>query len=201
MKKSFNNVWEDIHKNQEWGKYPPEHIVRFIARNYYNSKREDIKILDFGCGAGANTWFLAREGFDVYAFDGSASAVEKTREYLNKNGVTANLEVKDALQLSYNNDFFDCVIDSACICCNELSDKKIMYKEVYDILKCGGKLISTCFTSNTTRELPLGTTFFDNKDEVTKILSEIGFKNIIIDVDTCTDNGCIVEWFIIKCEK
>ena len=84
--KSFSKEWEEIHRNQEWGKYPSEQLVRFIARNFYNKDRKNIKILDFGCGAGANTWFLAREGFDVYAFDGSESAVNRAKEYLNKDG-------------------------------------------------------------------------------------------------------------------
>lgn len=69
--KSFSEEWEKIHSTQEWGRYPSETVIRFIARNYYKTEREKIKILDFGCGAGAHTWYLAREGFDVYAFDGS----------------------------------------------------------------------------------------------------------------------------------
>lgn len=66
--KSFSEEWEKIHSTQEWGRYPSETVIRFIARNYYKTEREKIKILDFGCGAGAHTWYLAREGFDVYAF-------------------------------------------------------------------------------------------------------------------------------------
>lgn len=49
-KQSFDQTWEEIHKNQSWGKYPTEHVIRFIARNYYSQERSKIKILDFGCG-------------------------------------------------------------------------------------------------------------------------------------------------------
>ena len=80
--KSFDNEWEKIHASQEWGKYPSENVIRFIARNYYSKDRLKTRILDFGCGAGSNTWYLAKEGFDVYAFDGSVSAVEKTKKRL-----------------------------------------------------------------------------------------------------------------------
>ena len=79
--RSFCEIWEEIHTKQEWGKYPPENLIRFIARNYYKMKRESVKILDFGCGGGACTWFLAREGFDVFAFDGSPTAVKKALYY------------------------------------------------------------------------------------------------------------------------
>ena len=80
--KSFDTTWETIHATQEWGKYPAEPVIRFVARNYYNKVRITIKILDFCCGAGSNTWYLAREGFDVYAFDGSVSAVNKVEKLL-----------------------------------------------------------------------------------------------------------------------
>lgn len=50
--KSFDETWEEIHKTQEWGKYPTEHVIRFIARNYYKKERSKIRILDFGCGGG-----------------------------------------------------------------------------------------------------------------------------------------------------
>ena len=34
------------------GKYPSEDLIRFISKNYYNSKvnRENIKILEIGSG-------------------------------------------------------------------------------------------------------------------------------------------------------
>lgn len=85
--KAFSEEWEAIHATQEWGKYPSESVIRFVARNFYKYEREKIKILDFGCGVGANTWFLARERFDVYAFDGSESAIRKAKKYLENKAI------------------------------------------------------------------------------------------------------------------
>ena len=99
--KSFDMVWEKIHATQEWGKYPSEPVIRFVARNYGKMDRDSIKILDFGCGGGSHTWYLAREGFDVYAFDGSKSAVRKVGERLGQEGLAADLRVRDALELDY----------------------------------------------------------------------------------------------------
>ena len=50
--KSFDDIWETIHATEEWGKYPSEPVIRFVARNYYNKDRRCIKMLDFGCGGG-----------------------------------------------------------------------------------------------------------------------------------------------------
>lgn len=44
--KSFENEWEKIHASQEWGKYPSENVIRFIARNYYSKDRLKTRILD-----------------------------------------------------------------------------------------------------------------------------------------------------------
>lgn len=78
MCSSIDPKWEEIHRNREWGKYPTEYVIRFVARNYYNFPiRQRVKILDYGCGGGSHTWYLAREGFDTYAFDGSQSAIQK----------------------------------------------------------------------------------------------------------------------------
>ena len=45
-----------MNSKTEWGQYPTEHVIRFIARNYYNRERMNTRILDFGCGGGAHTW-------------------------------------------------------------------------------------------------------------------------------------------------
>ena len=138
MKKTFDEIWEDLHKNKEWGRYPSEEIIRFVARNYYNQERDKVKILDFGCGAGANTWFLAREGFDTYAFDGSKTAVNKAKSYLKKENLNAKFQVADALEVSYPENYFDCIIDGFVISLSTLSNIISIYQKVYKLLLPGG---------------------------------------------------------------
>jgi len=103
----MKNIWEQIHSKRAWGKYPNEELVRFIGRNFFKIPREErksIKILEVGCGQGANLWFLAKEGFDVYGIDISPSAIRKTEKYLNEAyNVRANLKVADARELPYEN--------------------------------------------------------------------------------------------------
>ena len=79
----WNSGWDKIFKDNEWGKYPCEELIRFISRKFHVSKnRKIIKILEVGCGAGANIWFLSREGFDVYGVDGSKYALKKAQKLL-----------------------------------------------------------------------------------------------------------------------
>ena len=148
--KSFDETWEEIHATREWGQYPSEPVIRFVARNYYQRNRAEVKILDFGCGGGSHTWYLAREGFDTYAFDGSASAVSRVNQRMEVEKLQADVRVRDALDLDYEKESFDSVIDSAVVCANTYENIVAMYREIYHLLKPGGKLFSISFTTGTT---------------------------------------------------
>jgi tellurite methyltransferase len=49
------------------------------------------KVLEIGCGEGGTAIFLARNGYDVTAFDLSAVGVSKTKEHAAKCGVNINV--------------------------------------------------------------------------------------------------------------
>jgi len=140
---SWDPVWEDIHANREWGKYPAEELIRFVARNYYNREpREEVRFLDLGCGNGSATWYLCREGFSVASYDGSTTAIAKLKRRLESEGLVADLRVGDATSLPYPDQYFDCVIDLACLMCNDLKNSQKIIKEVERVLKVGGSFFS-----------------------------------------------------------
>lgn len=210
--KSFDAIWETIHKNQEWGKYPSEPVIRYVARNYYNKERKQIKILDFCCGGGSHAWYLAREGFDVYAFDGSESAVNKVKDRLDKEGLKADLRVRDALELDYEDNFFDCVIDNVSIYANKFENITKMYEKIYDMTKQGGRIFTSVFSKHTTGygtgeqiekdtfiNLTCGVlkgrgiAHFYDENEISALLDRIGFCDIQTDLIHYTDDGNVVE--------
>lgn len=215
----MEEIWNELHSTRKWGVYPSEFIIRFVARNYYNEKRDSIRILDFGCGAGAHTWYLAREGFDVYAFDGSHYAIDNAKVILENEGLKAKLSVIDGVDAVYEESFFDAVIDSACICTNRMSDIETMYNNIFSMLKPGGKLLSTCFTIKTTgygegdyvekgtyaniKEGPLKNMLihFFSEDELFDLLNGIGFKHIKFDFLCYSDNGRIIDEYVVQAEK
>lgn len=216
----IDKIWEKIHQEQEWGKYPSEEVIRFVAKNYYNQDRKKIKILDFGCGAGANTWFLAREGFDTYAFDGSELAIEKAKAYLAKDHLTATFQVKDGCEISYKNEYFNCIIDGFCLSTNTLPNIINMYQKIYNMLVFGGKLFSTGCTPKTTGYgtstkieentyrnpttgliTNRGVIHFFEEDQLTTILNNIGFKNIKFITLKRLENNSILEHWIATAEK
>lgn len=215
MKESIDPIWEELHSQLEWGQYPSEHVIRFIARNYYKTDRSKVRILDFGAGAGAHTWYLAREGFDTYAFDGSKSAINKIKRRLDKEGLEAHLSVMDGVAIDYPEELFDAVVDNLCIYANTLSNIKIMYENVYKVLKRGGQLLTVCFSKETTgfglgdevekdtfrnitegNLMHRGTTHFFDIHTLNCLLDKIGFRNIHNDIIMYTDNDSKIEHII-----
>ena len=105
------NFWNKVFKKKKWGEYPSEHLVRFVAKNYYQYKnKKKIRVLEIGCGTGANIKYLCEKGFDVYGLDYSNIAIIRAKKYLNKNKLSANLNCGNANNMEYPNNFFDLII-------------------------------------------------------------------------------------------
>lgn len=218
--KGIDPIWEEIHSSRIWGVYPVEYIIRFVARNYYKLQRDKVRILDFGCGAGAHTWYLAREGFDTYAFDGSKSAVTNTAEMLKREKLEAHLSVQDGTALEYSDNFFDVVIDNVCIYANKLEDIHLMYENAFRVLKKGGRLLTASFGEElsgykTGREIEpdtyvdiadgvlegRGTSHIWKEEELRKTLEKAGFGKLSKDVIKYTDGDSFVHIYVFYAEK
>jgi ubiquinone/menaquinone biosynthesis C-methylase UbiE len=220
---SFDTIWEQIFQKQEWGKYPSEEVIRFVAKNFYDKNRAETRLLDIGCGTGAATWYMAREGFITYAFDGSETAVYKARQRMQEEGVKVQISISDATCLPYSNDFFDGAVDSAMIYANTIENIKTILSECYRVLKKEGKFFSTGLfkagmtgydtgeklEENTYRGITIGslanrgTVHFFTKEEILMLWSASGFKNIMIDsLERTERNGANnISYFMVEAEK
>jgi len=148
--KSWDPIWEEIFQRQEWGKYPPEHVIRFVARRFYKAPdRAAVRLLDLGCGTGACTWYMAREGFAVSGIDGSPSGLRKATACLAQEGHSADLRTGDFVQLPWPDDYFDGVIDNAALYSNRFAECQRVCDEVLRVLKPGGYFQSANFSDCT----------------------------------------------------
>ena len=157
MKELTNNseIWEDIFMNKEWGKYPPVSLIKFIASNYYEvSDRNSIRILEIGCGPGANIWFMAREGFRVYGIDFSQTACSRLEIRLKKENLSqqvGEILVGDYLEKlgNFPDDYFDAIIDIESLYCNSFEVSQKIIGLCATKLKKGGLMFSQTFSEKT----------------------------------------------------
>jgi len=146
----WDNHWEDVFRTQNWGKYPPEALIRFIARNWYGvDDRSRIRLLDLGCGPGACTWFMAREGFTVSGIDGAKTAIALAQERMASENLPAEFRVGDFQSLPWPNEYFDGVVDNASLCHTSWNVAQAAVGEILRVLRPGGRLFSSSFTNQT----------------------------------------------------
>jgi SAM-dependent methyltransferase len=73
------------------------------------------RVLELGCGMGANAVWLAQQGFEVTALDLSASAIERARQRADEAGVSVRFLVADVLNPPPElTGPFDCFFDRGC---------------------------------------------------------------------------------------
>lgn len=145
---SWDPIWESVFRSRPWGRYPSEELIRFLARNFFDKKnRSAIKILEIGCGPGANCWFFAREGFQTYGIDASPSAIAyaKNRLDLECPDWQGELRVGGLSSLDYPSETMDAFVDNEAVYCNSYEESKVIYRDAARVLKKGGKFFVRTF--------------------------------------------------------
>ena len=148
--------WERIFSTRPWGSYPPEELVRFIARNFRAVRdKADVRVLEIGCGPGPNIWYLAREGFTAAGIDGSPTAIRQAEERLVAEGLPhtmphVDLKVGDFASLPWANETFDSIVDVAALYANPMPKIVATITEIRRTLKPGGVFFGKMFGTSTT---------------------------------------------------
>lgn len=104
MKKLANKpvpkpTWNDIFKEKKWGTYPSEAVVREVLSLPHTGGHA----LDLGCGAGANTVFLAENGYEVRAVDSSREALHQAEKLCIRKGVDDRVEFSELDYINTDN--------------------------------------------------------------------------------------------------
>ncbi|MDD5503234.1 MAG: class I SAM-dependent methyltransferase [Candidatus Thermoplasmatota archaeon] len=136
------NRWNSIYKNEGRNYSTPQEALAPIIGIF--KKRGVKRVLDLGCGAGANLVLLAKNGFEVYGFDVSAEALKLAKAQLAESGLKADLhsgDMRDALP--YENGFFDAVVSVRVLNHGTISEIRKTIKNIERVLRPGGLLFIT----------------------------------------------------------
>jgi SAM-dependent methyltransferase len=148
--------WDKIFASRSWGKYPPEELIRFVARTFTDpTERTKMRALEIGCGTGANLWYLAREGFAISGIDGSKHAIASAAEKIRLEGLLQadrrpDLRVGNFAVLPWHDASFDFVIDIGALTSNTTAVVRSAIAEVVRVLKPGGWFFGRMFGPGTT---------------------------------------------------
>lgn len=126
-------------------RYPNEELIRFFARNYFPlepERRRAIRVLEAGCGAGANLWMVAREGFETHGIDQSLEAVRLALKMTEAYQASATVTVADMTAIPYPKQHFDVIFDVFSSYCLDESGFSRFLGEVKRLLRRGGRFFS-----------------------------------------------------------
>lgn len=215
---TFDKIWNDIFKNNQWGRYPAEDLIRFSSK-YLNIKKNKrkINIIELGCGPGGNLWYFAKNGFSINGIDGSKIAIKNANKYLDKMSPNwqGELEVADLTNYSFKKDSYDAVVDNEFSCCLDYKETKFLYEKLYHSLKNNGKIFLRTFaigsygyksgkkiSYNTflpsVGNIKMGTQRFSSKRDINLILHKfeiLSIEKIIRTINNSQDK--IIEWIVV----
>nr|AAV97875.1 OnnG [symbiont bacterium of Theonella swinhoei] len=140
------------------------------------------RILDVACGMGASTRRLAElySPENVWAINISEKQIESTRE----NAKGCHVQVMSAVEMTFDNDFFDTIM---CIeAAFHFETRRKFFDDSLRVLKQGGRLVlsDTLFTSKERLEqssiFPSPENHIDTLEEYRQVMEEAGFRNIVV---------------------
>lgn len=147
MIKSKSWKWEMVKDDQEeYWKNPS--IESFYLVNRWQAQSKSI-FLDLGCGLGRHCILFGKNNFDVYAFDLSENAIERTKNWMNSENIAADYKVGDMLELPYGSESMDCILCRNVISHTDTAGIKKIIDELYRVLKKGGECYLTLGSKET----------------------------------------------------
>ena len=139
--------WKIVKENQEeiW-KNPSIESYYLLNRWTSQGKKE---FLDLGCGLGRHSILFGKNGFNVSCFDISQEAINRTKEWAEKEDLKFNYKVGDMLKLPYEDEEFDCIYCRNVISHTDTEGMKQVIKELYRVMKDGGECYLTLGSKDT----------------------------------------------------
>lgn len=147
MTKDYNLFWKKCwrdEKSEELDYYLD--AFRNLKCKEMNVFKEHnvVKVCDAACGFGAYSLAFSTNGFQVYSFDISDTAVRMTKNALKKYGIESNnVKVASILDTEYEDAFFDGVIARTVIDHLTTEDSVKTIKELMRIVRQDGLVLIT----------------------------------------------------------
>ncbi|MDR3327211.1 MAG: methyltransferase domain-containing protein [Prevotellaceae bacterium] len=110
----------------------PDELVELVERN------DPTNVLEFGCGLGRFSRYMAKQGLNTTGVDFSSVAIDKAKKRAAKSKSKANFIEGNVTDLKMIKEQFDVSFDIGCFHCLTKSEQEKYVAEVYRLLKFGG---------------------------------------------------------------
>lgn len=136
--------WQLVYRPESYRELPwySQHLDPNLQDFFSKSHFDRIEtILDVGTGDGTQAWELALRGFKVTGIDIATDAITLCNRFSTEN---LKFLVADVLVFE-SEEIFDCVIDRGCMHVLSPSSLEEYCRNVFKLLRPGGKLLLSCF--------------------------------------------------------
>jgi len=154
IKDSYEKGWETyesihrLHLKQDFINKDISLSLRLFFSHFLKGLIKGSLALDLGCGPAQHAIALAKKGFRVLAVDYAPSALKLARSAARQAGVMHRVVFvcKDILELRFEKEIFDVIIDSMCFHHVRKKDWKVYWENLGCFLKRGGYYILSAFS-------------------------------------------------------
>jgi 2-polyprenyl-3-methyl-5-hydroxy-6-metoxy-1,4-benzoquinol methylase len=131
------NKWDIIYQKNPlntlgWELGKPRPILVKILQKGLITKG---KALDICCGAGTNSIYLAKKGFQVTGIDISSIALQYALEKTREENLLIDLIKSSFVNLSFRGEIFDFIFDMGCFHHVAIDDRPSFIRGVYQVMK------------------------------------------------------------------
>ncbi len=112
----------------------------------YKTSVQEKDVLDIAIGSGLHTVAFAKEKGRVTGIDLTPYAVKQAKKNLELRGLSSEIRQMDAQQMDFKDDMFDFV--NAWGCLMHMPDTKGAIKEIYRVLKPGGRVLAYMYNKS-----------------------------------------------------
>ena len=166
----FSKEWEEQYSsNHQMSIWPWSDLVSYIYRYTNVAKHPNVKVLELGCGAGANIRLFQALGADYYAMDGSPTIIKMLKDKYPM--YAKNLVIGDfTIEIPFD-EKFDVILDRASLTTNNTTDIKRAISLIETHLSSGGQFIGIDWYSKKHVDFALGDIVAG--DEYTKFMGDV----------------------------
>ncbi|MGA2030832.1 MAG: class I SAM-dependent methyltransferase [Thermoguttaceae bacterium] len=151
-----SEAWESLYRQGKFPRCPYDHVASFVFRNAPQHPRNEVRILELGCGPGNNLALLVQEGFACSGIDSSPAAIEYAR---NRIGPAADLRVASFPGLPFSTAAFELALERAALSYVSFDCAVETIAEVRRVLIPGGRFLFNPYSEHA--ENPCEATYYD----------------------------------------